>query len=275
MKAPNTTVNVFLKLNSERVSNCFTSCSSSDSKRSIFFRIQSRSFKPSKKIFEYYAMIFLTINEPMIVLAQLVMRRGGGLNGSYQFHRLYEIRKIVNTERISSANEFGSGASSLLFNKYIERFVTIEESESWASHYLEMLNSIKWFPGLKSNIKNLDIHILPRLEFLDSTRELVCSYVMPDKLMHEEFELVYIDGPTSWIQSKIHSNTFIRDKEKLIPNTSILALSAKPRIILIDGRRATVSYLIEKGNLGNAHIGLRGTYRCHPGVRPYHTSIYT
>ena len=207
-------------------------------------------------------------------MAQLMMRRNGGLSGSYQFHRLYEIRKTLKNEKILSAIEFGSGASSLLFNKYVERFVTIEESKSWATHYLETLNSIKWIPGLKSNIVKLDIQILPRVECLDSTRELVCSYVRPDQLVREDFELVYIDDPTSWIQSNVQDNTFIRDKEKLIPNTSILALFAKPRMILIDGRRATVSYLIEKGNLGNAHIGLRGTYFGQPRVRPYHTSIY-
>lgn len=189
-------------------------------------------------------MISLVIYEPSILLAQLAMRRGGGLSGSYQFHRLYEIRKVVKKGKISSAIEFGSGASSLLFNKYVERFVTIEESESWATHYLETLNSIKWLPGLKSNIVKLDIQILPRVEYLDATRELVCSYAMPDQLIREEFELVYIDGPTAWIQSKVHHDTFIRDKEKLIPNTSILAVFAKPRMILIDGRRATLSYLI-------------------------------
>ena len=274
MKVSNPTVNDFLKLNSEIVSNCFTNYSPNKAKRSVLSRIQSRSFNLRKNTFQIYCMIFLVINEPVILLAQLLMRRGGGLSGKYQFHRLYEIRKILKMGRISSAIEFGSGTSSLLFNKYVERFVSIEESESWAKHYLHTLNSIKWLPGLKSNLAKLDIQILPRLEYLDSTGELVCSYEMPDQLIRSEFELIYIDGPTSWIQSKVHHDTFIRDKEKLIPNTSILALFAKPRMILIDGRRATVSYLIEKGNLGNAHIGLRGAYFDQPRVRPYHTSIY-
>jgi hypothetical protein len=237
-------------------------------------RIQNRSFDLRKDIFEIYCMIFLLIKEPAILLAQLVMRRGGGLSGSYQFHRLYEIRKILKNEKIFSAIEFGSGASSLLFNKYVERFISIEESESWAKHYLQMLKSISWFPSLKVNVKKLNIQVLSRLEFLDTTGELVCSYTMPDSLIHTEYELVYIDGPTSWIQNTIHGDVFIRDKEKLIPNISILSLSTKPRIILIDGRRATVSYLIEKGNFGEALIDLRGTYRGQPWVRPYHTAIY-
>jgi hypothetical protein len=220
-------------------------------------------------------MIFLLVKEPAILLAQLMMRRNGGLSGSYQFHRLYEIRKILKKEKILSAIEFGSGASSLLFNKYVESFISIEESESWAKHYLLMLTSISWLPSLKSNIEKLNIQVLLRLEFLDSGGELVCSYKMPDSLIHTEFELAYIDGPTSWIQNMTHGDVFIRDKEKLIPNTSILALSTNPRIILIDGRRATVSYLIEKGNFGEALIDLRGTYRGQPWVRPYHTALYT
>ena len=96
------------------------------------FRIRSAAFIVRKGIFQFYCAIFLFINEPAVLLAQLAMRRGGGLSGLYQFHRLYEIRRILKAEQVSSAIEFGSGASSLLFNKYVERFVSIEESESWA-----------------------------------------------------------------------------------------------------------------------------------------------
>ena len=237
------------------------------------FRIRSAAFIVRKGIFQFYCAIFLFINEPAVLLAQLAMRRGGGLSGLYQFHRLYEIRRILKAEQVSSAIEFGSGASSLLFNKYVERFVSIEESESWAGHYLEMLTSINWFPGLKANIVKLNMQILPRLEFADSTGELVCSYQIPNEISQMSFELVYVDGPTSWIQTEVKGEIFIRDKEKLIPNISTMELSAMPRIILIDGRRATVSYLIEKGKLGKARIRLRGTYREQSRVRPYHTSI--
>ena len=130
LKDLNPTVDEFLQLNSELVSNCFSKFSLNLTIRTKRSRMRSAVFIVRKGVFEFYCAIFLLFNEPAVLLAQLAMRREGGLSGSYQFHRLYEIRRILKTEQISSAIEFGSGASSLLFNKYVERFVSIEESES-------------------------------------------------------------------------------------------------------------------------------------------------
>jgi hypothetical protein len=222
-----------------------------------------------------YCGVFLLIREPLVLFAQLAMRRDGGLSGSYQFHRLYEIRTILKSERVTSVLEFGSGASSILFHKYVEHFVSIEESESWAKHYLQMLTSINFLPGLRSIIAKLNLLILPRTEFTDFTGELVSSYELSNEISQTQFDLVYIDGPTSWIQTKIKVNVYIRDKARLLPNITVLQLSSVPRIIVIDGRRATVSYLIEKGGFSNSFLGLKGSYLKQPSVQPYHTKIYT
>jgi hypothetical protein len=270
----NPRLNEFMHFNSDLVKNCFLSYSTIDDRRSTIVRIRSLDFKIRKYIFELFCTLFLLAKEPGVFFAQIAMRRGGGLSGSYQFHRLYEIRRILKNNDVSSAIEFGSGASSLLFNKYVDRFVTVEESNSWAKHYLLMLNGIRFLPGIRANMEKLKIQVLTRLEFIDSTGELVSSYEIPPEIIEEKFDLAYIDGPTSWIQTDINENVSIRDRERLIPNITVLELSTLPRMILIDGRRATVSYLIEKGGFGEVQIGLRGLYRKKPRIRPYHTSIY-
>jgi hypothetical protein len=136
-----------------------------------------------------------------------------------------------------------------------------------------MLTSISFLPRLRDNIETLKIHVLPRLEFTDSTGELVSSYSIPQEIIEAQFDLAYVDGPTSWIQSEITEGVSVRDRERLIPNITVLELIARPEIIIIDGRRATVSYLIEKGGFREVRIGLRGVYRRQPRIRPYHTSI--
>lgn len=183
------------------------------------------------------------------------MRRDAGSSGSYQFHRLYEIRTILKSERVTSVLEFGLGTSSILFHKYIERFVSIEEPESWAKHYLQMLTSISFLPDVRSIIAKLNLLLLPRTEFTDFTGELVSSCELSNEISQTQFDLVYIDGPTSWIQTKIKDNVYIRDKARLLPNITVLQLSSVPRIIVIDGRRATVSYLIKKTDLANPAWG--------------------
>ena len=106
MKNSQPTVNEFLSLNYDLVLNCFINHSPNDAKKSMLSRMQGRSFNLRKTIFEVYCMIFLLIKEPAILMAQLVLRRGGGLSGSYQFHRLYEIRRVIKLGTTLSAVEF-------------------------------------------------------------------------------------------------------------------------------------------------------------------------
>jgi hypothetical protein len=151
--------------------------------------------------------------------------------------------------------------------------VTIEESAAWAKHYLQTLASIRWLLGKQADNLVSCMRVLPRTEFLDDSNELVCSYELTSDIQKVKFDLVYIDGPTSWIQSKNFPSAFLRDADKLLPNVSVLELRFKPQIILIDGRRATVSYLVMKGKLKSDRIDLRGSYYLRSRVRPYHTVI--
>lgn len=233
---------------------------------SIFFLLR-------KRLFEFYCACFLFLTEPVVFFAQLLMRRDWGLAGPYQFHRLYEIKKVLKSKQITSAIEFGSGASSLLFNKYVEHFVSIEESQSWADHYFQKLGFLRNIKCVNFAKLSACLKVLPRVESIDTSGELVCYYRLPEDVINAVFSLAYIDGPTSWIQNTKTKNVFIRDKEKLLPNVSVLDLKFTPPLILVDGRRATISYLIQKAEFLGGTINLRGPLAKPRRVRPYHTVI--
>jgi len=263
----------FSNLYSGLISSCFSSESLVSRNSLSPKRLVGLYFRAKKKSFEFFCFIFLAFTEPTVLCAQLLMRRGGGLSGSYQFQRLFEIREHLKKRQFQSAIEFGSGASTLLFKKYVNYFISIEESESWAKNYLQAIEKLKWIPGdLLKNVQ-ASIRILRRQEHLDQSGELICTYEIPADIAGQKFEIAYIDGPTSWIQSDKFSNPRVRDKHLTIPNTTILELAHKPQLVLVDGRRATISYLIEKGALQDSFIQIRGAYLNPPLVRPYHTTI--
>jgi hypothetical protein len=263
----------FLSLNRNLVLSCFTKNQSSR-KAISYGRLLSIFFRLKKKSFEIFCLVYLLFTEPTVVIAQFALRRNGGLKGSYQFHRLFEIRRFIKLNKVSTAIEFGSGASTILFKKYMKDFFSIEESHEWATNYIEALENSKMFS--KSYLAELrtTIMVLPRIEFLDAAGELVCSYELPDEITNRKFELAYIDGPTSWIQSEHFFDAKIRDQHKSIPNTSALELSFMPQYLLIDGRRATVSYFIEKRSMQSSSLVLKGSFNKSSLVRPYHTIIY-
>ena len=269
------TVREFSALYPDRVTNCFSVESQIPRNKLSRYRFRGLYFRLKRMIIENCCFFFLILVEPTVLIAQLLMRKGGGLKGSYQFHRLVEIRQVLRKKHFYSAIEFGSGASTLLFQKYVDEFISIEESDSWAQNYLNSIKSLNWISrGLVQDLKSV-IRVLPRLESLDASGELTCSYFLPKELAEKNFELVYIDGPTSWIQSAEFVNPIIRDKYETIANTTVLELANKPKLILIDGRRSTISYLIDKGGFENSCIELRGSYQESLAVRPYHTSIIT
>lgn len=271
-KNSKTIINEFLSSNLDLVLTCFSKAQGS--KKAISYRrLTSMFFRLKKKAFEIFCLVHLLSTEPTLVIAQFALRKNGGLKGSYQFHRLFEIRRFIKQNKLTTAIEFGSGASTVLFNKYMKNFVSIEESQEWAISYIRALENSKLFP--KSQLAELRtvILVVPRIEFLDAAGELVCSYELPDEIVNQRFELAYIDGPTSWIQSNHFLDAKIRDHYKSIPNTSGLELSFMPRYLLIDGRRATVSYFIEKGNIQSSSLVLKGSFHKSSLVRPYHTII--
>jgi hypothetical protein len=215
--------------------------------------------------------LILLVREPLTLISQFALRRDGGLSGSYQFHRLWEIRNLLRKEKILSGIEFGSGASTIIFAKYITNFVSIEESADWRTHYLKNLKFLKFFnTDLYRRVED-SILVAIRREFLDNNGELVCSYELPENISQHFYELAYVDGPTNWIQSDLESGAYVRDPLRLLPNVSIFELSTLPRIILVDGRRSTVSYILSMERMLNYSLALKGQYFSPQKFLNYHS----
>ena len=265
-------ISEFLSSNLDLVLICFSKAQGSQ-KVISFRRLHGMFYRLNRRAFEIFCLVYLLFTEPTLVAAQFALRKNGGLKGSYQFHRLFEIRRFIKLNKVSTAIEFGSGASTILFQKYMKFFVSVEESHEWATNYIRALENSKLFPKSHLAALRTAILVLPRIEFLDAAGELVCSYELPGEILNQRFELAYIDGPTSWIQSNQLLDAKIRDQHKSIPNTSALEFSFMPRYLLIDGRRATVSYFIEKGNIQSSLLLLKGSFHTSSLVRPYHTII--
>jgi hypothetical protein len=235
-------------------------------KFSIFF------YKFTLYLYQSYAMVFLILMEPLLVVSQLQLRGGGGLAGSYQFHRLYEIRKIVKNKCLNSAIEFGSGASTILFTKYLGKFVSIEESHVWRDHCLTKLSILKVIrPSFYRKIE-MSITVYDRTEYLDQKNNVVCSYDLPSRILNAQYDLVYIDGPTSWTQNESVVGTVV-DPYGYLPNVSLLELKFLPASILIDGRRSTLVHLLRNLENKGYDFLLKGSYSEKPKVNPYHSIL--
>jgi len=261
----------FVSANSELVDSVFVKKSHKTKYKrkliSLFYLLKLFMFK-------IWVAIFLIFAEPLLVVSQLQLRRNGGLSGSYQFHRLYEIRSTLKKKALASGIEFGSGASSILFAKYLYEFISIEESHQWRNSYLAKISILKFIrPKLFTKIKK-SIIVLERTEYLDSTNHLVCSYRLPDSLISKKYDLVYVDGPTAWAQKENLVMDNVVDQFGYLPNVSLLELKFLPTCILVDGRRATLVHFFRSLESKNYDFLLKGSYLKVPKVNPYH-SIFT
>ncbi|MEH0019108.1 MAG: hypothetical protein V6Z89_05620 [Desulfobacter sp.] len=185
---------------------------------------------------------------PDIYQIQMAARNDGGLTGRYQWLRLWEICKIFRKWDIKSVLEFGSGASSSMFAKLLDskqNFISIDQSRFWAERTRKIVGPY----ANKINLLQYD----RILEFFDG--ESCTRYDLPERVYSRQFDLVYIDGPTAnLIDQDNASKVKILDKKGTMPNIDIeymLNHGVWPKLIVVDGRRATVRRLLKR---------LRGKY---------------
>lgn len=136
-----TSVRGFVKANNDLIGSVFVKNTEQVTYRK---KLASLLFLMRLFIYRLYATLFLIFAEPILVLSQLQLRRSGGLAGSYQFHRLFEIRRTIKKCTSAIGIEFGSGASSILFVKYLYQFTSIEESHQWKNSYLENISILRY-----------------------------------------------------------------------------------------------------------------------------------
>lgn len=264
-------VSEFISKNSKLINDCFVIEAKISDKFNFLSKLHSLKIRTQVKLSIFYALLYLLIFELEVVLYQLKLRKKGGLSGGYQFLRLYEIRKCIKFYQPKSVIEFGSGASSLLFAKHVN-LVSVEESEEWLIKYKSDLDQTLFIRKSLKQRALQSLYLCPRIESVDESQEKVSSYLLSETIRNHTFDFAYIDGPTAWEQNK-NLVGLIKDPFSSIPNTSILELNSLPTVILIDGRRATISYLMRSNKFLNYHITLKGVYLKRRQVNPYHTIL--
>ena len=264
-------VSEFTSSNSKLINDCFVKEPKIFDKFNSLRKLHSLKVRLQIKLLILYALLYLLLLEPEVVLYQLKLRKKGGLSGGYQFLRLYEIRKYIKFYQPKSVIEFGSGASSLLFAKHVD-LVSVEESQEWLNKYKSDLDQTLFIRKFLKQKTIQSLYLCPRVESIDELQEKVSSYLLSETIRNHVFDFAYIDGPTSWEQDK-NLIGLIKDPYNYIPNTSILELNSLPTVILIDGRRATISYLVRSNKFLNYQIILKGVYQKKSQVNPYHTIL--
>lgn len=202
------------------------------------------------RIWNYFwplcCLCLLLLRSPRIVIAQLLLRREGGLSGSYQWTRLEEIASVLRRTRPNSVIEFGSGASSLVFNAYLEpqkSLRIVEEDPLWRDKVIRVATFLRL-----RNYKHLPSRLIlsSRIEDSSPTNGVLSSYYQYTLTPGLSFDFAYIDGPTSWIHYPTSAMVLI-DPHKLLPNIDVALLKVLPKIILIDGRRSTITFFLNSG----------------------------
>jgi len=264
-------VSEFIKSNSKLINDCFVKEPKILDKFNSLSKLNSLKTRLGIKLLILYALLYLLLLEPEVVLYQLKLRKKGGLSGAYQFQRLYEIRRYIKSYKPKSVIEFGSGASSLLFAKYVD-LVSVEESKEWLNKYKSDLDQTLFIRKSLKQKTIQSLYLCPRVESIDELQEKVSSFLLSETIRNHVFDFAYIDGPTSWEQNEDLIG-LIKDPYNSIPNTSILELNSLPIVILIDGRRATISYLLRSNKFLNYQIILKGVYQKKSQAGPYHTIL--
>lgn len=182
----------------------------------------------------------IRLQYPEIAKAQEAARLDGGLSAPYQWVRLNELRKFVEARRIESVCEFGSGGSTALWNALISgKICSLEESDKW----LERTKSI-----LPSS-HNVEL-IHARRKVIEFDGEPSTCYDLSEEFFSQNFDLVYIDGPTAKPMNADESALRILDDhhKRKMPNIDVekfIKNGTPPKYILVDGRRPTVRRLCQ------------------------------
>ena len=157
-------------------------------------------------------------------------RSVGGLKHEYQPYKLFHLKKLLEKFQPSSILELGSGSSTAIFAAYVkERFgaslSSLDESEAW-------LSNSKALAGIDLNDARFSMRNCTALVGVFCNLPCVGYGLVVDK----PFDFVFVDGPSLRING-------ISCKEAINDDVFRLADIFPPRIIVVDGRYATVRAL--------------------------------
>jgi hypothetical protein len=188
-------------------------------------------------------------------------RNAGGLKHEYQPYKLFHLKKLIEKFQPSSILELGSGSSTAIFAAYVKGRVgaslcSVDESEAW-------LSNSKLLAGIDLNDA--------RFEMLNCTAMVgvfgKLSCVGYGLAVDKPFDFVFVDGPSLRING-------ISCKEAINDDVFRLADIFPPRIIVVDGRYATVRAL-ESHLSGSYHIQRSSLMARRPCEDYNYFSIFT
>ncbi len=150
--------------------------------------------------------------------------------------------------RPNSVLELGPGASSLLHLKYSCHLASFEESKEWLDHFKRVALDTRLLSANSKQMLETALQLTPRTEYLDELGELLSDYQLSDQMAAPHFDFIYVDGPTNWPQTDLSQQvpSSVRDPTGLLPNVTALQFASPKTIICVDGRRASVSFLLRK-----------------------------
>jgi hypothetical protein len=149
-------------------------------------------------------------------------RDSGGLRHGFQHYKLWCIEQLLADRKPSKILEFGTGSSTLIFADYIKKYggrlTSVDENEEWANNTLSLLG----------NLKDSDIEVR-------SVGKIFNNLTIPHEMKYdmkfeEEYDLVFIDGPSFMLKDISHKGSI---------NSNIFELPFTPKSIVVDGRKET------------------------------------
>ncbi len=156
-------------------------------------------------------------------------RSAGGLNHYFQPYKLFQLRQLCERYRPASILELGSGSSTAVFAAYVRKYggrqCSVDESDSWLANAATLA-------GIEMGDNRFEMrHCVAKA---GTFMNLVS--VGYGLAAQEEFDLVFVDGPSTRLDG-------MKRKDAINDDVFHIADIRPPRIIVVDGRYATVSAL--------------------------------
>ena len=156
-------------------------------------------------------------------------RRSGGLQHVYQAYKLWCLSELLAAHDPKRILELGSGSSTIVFANHAREhegsLLSFDESKEWAANTARLAGI-----GKDDSIE------------IRSAEKLFLPHHDPPEVKYDvridgEYDLVFVDGPSLRIDGA---------KRKDAVNSNVFELECMPRVIVVDGRRATAECLANR-----------------------------
>ena len=239
----------------------------------IGYRFGKKAYFLRKDYVATKAQRYIKEAHPKIYEAQIKAREHGGLEGDYQWCRLFELFSLLEHFKPKSVVEYGSGTSSYVFASFLKdplAFETYDASQYWLDRTLSNKDFSPFITGKQAKV---------RVEGRDS--ECVSFFDIPHT---RHFDFAYVDGPLNHVSCLDKDDPLVEkfasfpilDKAGHIPNIDVELMwenNIFPKIVVIDGRRPTLRRLLDK-NRGRYDVYLKSDYLVGANISPFPKFCY-